>query len=169
MTTKNPRLTITLAPLLAAQIRRISEITGNSQSAIISELLQGSEPVFTRIIQVLEAAQAAKQSLKGKLTEDMEHAQVRMEKQLGLALGEFEDATAPLLATLETVNRRSTRTAATARSAGARTRGVPVVSAPMSNRGVRYDLKATGKIAQVQGPVRVKAAKRGVKVRGGER
>ena len=168
MTTKNPRLTITLAPLLSVQIRRISELTGNSQSAIISELLEGSEPVFTRIIQVLEAAQTAKESLKGKLTEDMEHAQGRMEKQLGLALGEFEDATAPLLATLETINRRSTRTAATALQRGARTRASGVAT-PMSNRGVRYDLKATGKIAQVQSPVRAKAAKRGVKVRGGER
>ena len=56
MTTKNPRLTITLEPALAAQIKRMSELTGNSQSAIISELLDGSAPVFERVIKVLEAA-----------------------------------------------------------------------------------------------------------------
>lgn len=168
MTTKNPRLTITLQPVLAAQLRRISALTGNSQSALISELLEGSTPVFTRIIQVLEAAETAKQSLKGKLADDMEHVQGRMEKQFGLALGEFEDATAPLLATLETINRRGARTG-TAAQPRARPGASPGASTPMSNRGVRYDPIATGKIAQVQRPVRAKPAKRGVKARGVER
>ena len=59
MPAKNPRLTITLQPVLAAQLRRLSELTGNSQSALIAELLEGSEPIFTRMIQVLEAAEQA--------------------------------------------------------------------------------------------------------------
>lgn len=165
MTTKNPRLTITLQPLLAAQLRRMSELTGNSQSATIAELLSQSGPVFARIIQVLEAAKTAKDSLKGRLTDDVERAQSRMEQQLGLVLGEFEDVTAPLLESLETISRRSTRTG-TAAQPRARTGASPAVSTPMSNRGVRYDPIATEKIAQIQIPVRPKAAKRGVKVRG---
>ena len=60
MATKNPRLTITLTPSLAAQLRRLSELTGNSQSSLIAELLDGSGPVFDKMIQVLEAAAIAK-------------------------------------------------------------------------------------------------------------
>ena len=56
MATKNPRLTITLQPSLAAQLRRLSELTGNSQSSLIAELLEGSGPVFDRMIKVMEAA-----------------------------------------------------------------------------------------------------------------
>ena len=65
MTTKNPRLTITLQPALSAQFRRLSELTGQSQSSIIAELLSGSEPVLERMIRVLEAAEAAKGELRG--------------------------------------------------------------------------------------------------------
>ena len=54
------RLTITLQPTLAAQLRKLSQLTGNSQSALIGELLEGSGPVFDRMIQVMEAAKTAK-------------------------------------------------------------------------------------------------------------
>ena len=59
MPTPNPRLTITLEPSTAAQLRRMSELTGNSQSSMISELLSQSAPVFDRLITVLEAAEVA--------------------------------------------------------------------------------------------------------------
>ena len=77
MPAKNPRLTITLQPSLAAQLRKLSELTGNSQSALIGDLLEGTGPVFDRMIQVLEAAKTAKESMRGKLADDMEHAQPR--------------------------------------------------------------------------------------------
>ena len=74
MPAKNPRLTITLQPSLA-QLRKLSELTGNSQSGLIGDLLEGSGPVFDRLIQVLEAAQTAKDSMRGKLTQEMGAAQ----------------------------------------------------------------------------------------------
>ena len=83
MPAKNPRLTITLQPSLAAQLRKLSELTGNSQSALIGDLLEGTGPVFDRMIQVLEAAKSAKESIRGKLADDMEHAQAKMEGALG--------------------------------------------------------------------------------------
>ena len=58
MPTKNPRLTITLNPALSVQIREISRLTGNSQSSVISVLLDGSHAVFDRIIAVLLAAES---------------------------------------------------------------------------------------------------------------
>jgi hypothetical protein len=90
MPTKNPRLTITLQPALAAQLRRLSELTGNSQSALIAELLEGSGPVFDRMIQVLEAADTVKQSIKGKVADDMQQAAERIDESLGLVFEGFD-------------------------------------------------------------------------------
>ena len=164
MPTKNPRLTITLQPSLAAQLRRLSELTGNSQSAVISELLQGSGPVFDRLIAVLEAAKTAKASMRGKLVEDMERAQAQVEGALGMALDGFDQFTGSLLDEAEAVTRRARRGPATR---GATGRGAAQPT-PISNRGVRYDPKATKTIAQSREPVRPKAAKLVAKTRGGK-
>ena len=109
MPTNNPRLTITLEPSLAALLRRLSELTGNSQSKLIAEILQGSEQVFERLIRVLEAAETAKAQLKEVTVRDMESAQNRIEQQLGLALGEMDSAFAPILKEAEAITRRSAR------------------------------------------------------------
>ncbi len=133
MPAKNPRLTITLEPSLHAQLRRLSELTGDSQSKLISEMLEGSTEVFSRLIQVLEAAELAKGQIKGKAAEDMKHAQGRMEAQFGLLLDDWEKGTAPLLADAETVARRA-RKGGLARDARP---PAPASLTPISNRGVR--------------------------------
>lgn len=140
MPTNNPRLTITLQPTLAAQLRRLSELTGNSQSALISELLEGSTPVFDRMIALLEAAHAAKESMRGQVMEGLDVAQAKLEKQLGLALDTMDAATGPLLEQMEAIQRRAKRA-----QGGPAPRGVPAAakrgarggSTPLSNRGVR--------------------------------
>lgn len=133
MPTANPRLTITLEPAIAACLRRLSEVTGNSQSKLIAELLEGSVPVFERVIATIEAAKSASDEIRGKLASDMQGAQSRIETQMGLVLDEFDGATAPLL---EAVKRRARKgTGARARSAGRPATAGP--STPMSNRGVR--------------------------------
>jgi len=164
MTTKNPRLTITLTPTLSAQLREISRLTGNSQSSLIAELLEGSQPVFDRLIKVLSAAEGAKQALRGKIAEDIDNAQTKMEAQLGLALDAFESSTDSMLEHMEDIKRRASRRGgdALAHTGGARREALT----PLSNRGVRYDPKATKTIAQSQGAVRPKPKKQGVKVRG---
>ena len=164
MPAKNPRLTITLEPSLAAQLRKLSELTGNSQSSLIGELLEGSGPVFDRMIQVLEAAKVAKESMRGKIADDIEQAQAKMEGALGMVLEGFDQWTGSLLDEAEAVTRRARR--------GPAPRGVsgPGAAAPtpISNRGVRYDPKATKAIAQSRLTVRPKAKKVGAKNRGGE-
>ncbi len=164
MPAKNPRLTITLEPSLAAQLRKLSELTGNSQSSLIGELLEGSGPVFDRMIQVLEAAKVAKESMRGKIADDIEQAQAKMEGALGMVLEGFDQWTGSLLDEAEAVTRRARR--------GPAPRGVsgPGAAAPtpISNRGVRYDPKATKTIAQSRLTVRPKAKKVGAKNRGGE-
>ena len=163
MPAKNPRLTITLQPSLAAQLRTLSELTGNSQSGLIGELLEGSGPVFDRLIQVLEAAQTAKESMRGKLTEDMEAAQAKVENAFGMALEGFDQITGSLLDEAEAVTRRARKGPAERDGAGLGA----AAPTPISNRGVRYDPKATKTIAQSRLTVRPKAKKVGAKKQGG--
>jgi hypothetical protein len=158
MTTQNPRLTITLQPSLAAQLRRLSQLTGNSQSSLISELLDGSAPVFDRLIRVLTAAEGAKASLRGHLAMDMAEAQARVEKQLGLDLDALGDGLQPLLDEFEVIRRRRGKGLVAGARAHAQT--FPATEpTPISNRGVRSDPTHTKNIAKTSRPARVKASK----------
>lgn len=140
MPTQNPRLTITLKPSTAALMRRMSELTGNSQSALIGELLEANEPVFERLVLLLQAAHDAKATVAEETKAGLDEAQRKLEQQLGLALETMDEATAPLLAHMETLKRRAGR----AGGVGPRPAGgtAPAGAAarratPMSNRGVR--------------------------------
>ena len=141
MPTQNPRLTITLEPTLSAQLRRLSELTGNSQSKLIAELLAGSTPTFDRLIRILEAAEAAKESVKGATAGDLREAHERLEGQLGLMLETLDDATAPLLEEAERIKRRGRKGSPGGQARAARqaapAAGRSGVSTPISNRGVR--------------------------------
>jgi hypothetical protein len=141
MPTKNPRLTITMQPALAAQLRRLSELTGNSQGSLIAELLEGSGPVFDRLINVLEAAKDVKASFRDSLVSDLAAAQSKIEGQLGLSLEAMDEATLPLLDEAEKVKRRARRKGShSVGKAPARK-----VATPLSNRGVRSDKKQAKK------------------------
>lgn len=161
MPAKNPRLTITLQPSLAAQLRKLSELTGNSQSGLIGELLEGSGPVFDRLIQVLEAAETAKESMRGRLTEDMQAAHAKVESALGMVFEGFDDITTSMLDEAEAVTRRGVGKRSAARPGAA-------APTPISNRGVRLDPIATKDIAQSRSRVRQKSGKVGEKIRGGK-
>lgn len=166
MATKNPRITITLKPSIAAHLRRLSELTGNSQSALIADLLEGSESVFERMIQVLEAAKSAKAAMKGKLANDMEKAQATMEGALGIALEGFDTYTGSLLDEAEAVQRRARR-GGHASAAQAPRAGVGAASpTPLSNRGVRSLTTTTKKIATGPEPLKPKPTKSSEKNRG---
>lgn len=148
----NPRLTITLDPAVAVSLRRLSEVTGNSQSKLISDLLEGSVPVFERVIATIEAANAASAEMRGRLASDMDKAQSRVEKHLGLVLDEFDQAAAPLTAPVDGVKRRARKKSAGRVDVGGTTpvrtpeaRSVDVSPTPISNRGVRSNAKAPRK------------------------
>lgn len=163
MSTTNPRLTITLKPSVSAQIRELSRLTGNSQSGVISELLESSSPVFERLIQVLAAAEKAKAELGVQVKRDLEGAQTRIERQFGLIMDDFGDVTRPILEQAEVIQRRAAaggaglslrRTSNTRREAAL---------TPPSNRGVRYDPINIEKIAAAVTPLKPKPKKRGGK------
>ena len=148
MPTSNPRVNVTLAPAMAARLKRISELTGNSQSALIATLLDTQAEVFDRLILVLEAADKAQRQARetlegGKLTGQLREAQVKIERQLGLALEEFDTATGNLLKDVEGVQRR-----AAGRSASAPSRRP---ATPPSNRGVRSTGKTPKKSTRTRG------------------
>lgn len=142
MPTQNPRLTVTLKPSTSAQLREMSRLTGNSQSAMIAEILEGSEPVFQRLIEVLSAAEEVKKEVRHKMASDLETAQTKMEKQLGLALETFHTHTGSLIDQVEAVRRRARRAPADGkRSAAAGAHRAR--STPPSNRGVRSTANPT--------------------------
>jgi predicted DNA-binding protein len=136
MQTPNPRVSITLKPSSYAQLKELSRLTGNSQSALIAEIIEQSAPVFARIIVVLNAAQTAKQGALDRVIGDMEKAQLRVEKHLGILVDDFEVTGAAVAEGLEHIARRGGRAvsgdAQAAPGAGRRTRPTPI-----SNRGVR--------------------------------
>lgn len=147
MPTQNPRLTVTLKPSTYARIQEVSRLTGNSQSSLIAEILENSEPIFDRLIQVLVAAETAKQQVRTQLVADMEVAQGRIESQLGLALDVMDGFAGDLLKGAEAVKRRSRRappaaspdtpSAASGFSGGVAGGVRRQRSTPLSNRGVR--------------------------------
>lgn len=139
MPTQNPRLSITFKPSFVVRLRRLSELTGNSQGALAAELLEGCVPAIDRLIKLLEAAQGAKDDVLGKLQSDLAEAQTRVEAQLGLALDEADSITASLVEEAETIRRRGAR-GGTRRRAPA---GALAAVTPPSNRGVRSTSKTS--------------------------
>jgi len=159
----NPRITITLKPEIHAMLRRLSELTGNSQSAFVSELLEASQEVFGRMVTLLEAAAKLKaegMSAPAAVKQSLADAQDRLEGQMGLALDVFDQAGAPLLQEAEKVSRRGRRGV----PAGGEARRPSKAPTPMSNRGVTPHGKTLSRGAgKGSGGGQVKAVTRGRK------
>ena len=83
--------------------------------------------MFDRMIQVMEAAKTAKESMRGRIAGDIEQAQARLEEGLGMALEGFDQWTGSLLDEAEAVTRRGWARSAARPGAAAPT--------PISNRG----------------------------------
>lgn len=112
MPASNPRITITLKPEVHALLRELARLADRSQSALVGELLEQSVPVFERMVSLLGAAERLKaESTKplAELRESLAVAQGRIEAQLGLALHDFDEGSAPLLSQAELVSRRRGR------------------------------------------------------------
>lgn len=143
MPTKNPRLTITISPTLHAQLRRLSDLTGNSQSALIADLLAGVGPRVQRVIRTLEIAQAAKAAMGGTIGESLGVAQELLEKQLGLELGPgWAESVGDLVERAEEPRRHRRRQAPQALAAAV---------TPPSNRGVRNPNEKASAQGQARG------------------
>lgn len=109
MATTKPRITITLKPSTHAALVRMSVLTKNSQSAIVGELLTSAEPVFVRMVRIIEAANKAKEGAQGHVLRGLEDAQAVLERQLGLIETDVDTRMVDMLDGLEQVARRSGR------------------------------------------------------------
>ena len=107
MATTKPRITVTLKPSTHAVLREMSRLTKNSQSQIIGELLEQAEPIFERMVQVIQAAKNAQADVKAKVLEGLEGAQGVLEQSLGLMTNDFHTRSLDLVDQLETVSRRA--------------------------------------------------------------
>jgi hypothetical protein len=147
MPAKNPRLTITMQPALHALFRRLSELTGQSQSSLVFELLDGSQPAIYKVIQLIEASNNAKEQLAGSIGQDLESAQDRVEQQLCMVLdrlGDGQFAQETMWEAQAIKHRRRTGSAQRVRG------GDGAAPPPVSNRGVR-SLTKQQKSAKAQG------------------
>lgn len=155
----NPRITITLKPEIHAILRRLSALTGNSQSAMVGELLESSQPVFERMAVLLEAAERLKaEGMQGSVSirKGLDDAQARLESQLGLLLEDMDTASRPLLDAAEKVARRAGRG-----TGGAGTSTAQRASAtPISNRGVTPRESKAKQVRKAEKPVAKKAVRR---------
>lgn len=127
-----------MQPTLHAIFRRLSELTGQSQSQLVFELLDGSQGALQNVISLLEKANHAKEELSGSVGADLQDAQDRIERQLGLALeslGEPEWSQESFAT--ERVPFRSRPKAAVAGAQRTRLRPLEQLKPPSSNRGVR--------------------------------
>ena len=105
----NPRVSVTLKPSLDAALRRLSEATGQSKSAIIAELLEQSEQVFVRMAAIIETAKTATVEAKERMAANLEEAHNRLVEQAGVVGDLFEEQTADLVNELEQIGRRKGR------------------------------------------------------------
>jgi hypothetical protein len=183
--TKNPRTTITLSPATHALMKELATLNDESMSATIGGLLEQVSPVLERVVTVLRAANLAKDAVKGRLVDDLEQAQARMEKSLGLALDDFGSMEQPFLDLFEDVKRRSPkaakapgdasdmtggralangrRAAAEGASLAGRNRAARSAATPPSNRGVRSHPKKGSKPILARVPAQnVKSSNRAV-------
>lgn len=86
MATTKPRITVTLEPATYAVLKRMSDVGGESMSALVGSLVELAAPTLTRAAHVIEAAKGADQKALDAFVS---------------ALGAAEARLAPLLSSVE--------------------------------------------------------------------
>jgi hypothetical protein len=135
MPTVNPRITVTLKPSTYAAFKRMAVVSKTSISALLADLAEQAQPVLGRMVQVIEAAQTAQESVKQSVSANLEAAEALLNEQLGLMLDDSEKRSNDLVDGLEAISRRSGRGATAAAPAAKRLVRQPVSRPPISNRG----------------------------------
>lgn len=107
MPAKNPRISVTVKPETDALLRRLSELTGDSTSKMVGDILEQSQPVFERLVKVLEAAAMAKDQLTAKHTEGLKEAEAQVLEHFGLSMDLFEQMTDSIVSDAEAITRKT--------------------------------------------------------------
>jgi hypothetical protein len=107
MSTLNPRITVTLTPAVAAVLKDMSALGGNSQSSIVGELLSSALPVLERVVATLRAGAVVEAAARQEIAAGLDRAQERLERQMGSLMDEFDTVSRPLFEEAEKVQRRA--------------------------------------------------------------
>ena len=91
MSTKNPRINITLKQADYEVIKRLSELTGSSMSKTINEYLDLIVPTLERVVENLELIQKSDENFKRSLVEGLDQSLVRLEALNHYALSEYDN------------------------------------------------------------------------------
>lgn len=101
MAAKNPRLSVVLTPSLAATLAQISEVSGESASAVVRGLLLQSEPALGRMLELLKAASRAKDLVGSGLGDTLSRVVDDLETAVAVADERMSRMTGDLVAKAE--------------------------------------------------------------------
>lgn len=90
MSTKNPRINITLKQADYDVIKRLSELTGTSMSKTINEYLEVVIPTLDRVADNLEIIKNSDKNIKEGLVKSVDDALARLETLNHYALSEYD-------------------------------------------------------------------------------
>ncbi len=85
MPATSPRITVTITDELSVALKRLSQLTRQSQSSLVGELLAQSLPVFERMVQLMEAVSAINEKVDKSaksIREGMDAAHSQLEATL---------------------------------------------------------------------------------------
>lgn len=90
MTTKNPRITITLNPDHYRVVQSISAMTGKPMSAFIVEMLGSAMPTVERMAVTFQKIKSAQDETRSRFLETIDQAQSEIEPIVMNAVGQFD-------------------------------------------------------------------------------
>lgn len=89
MATNRPRITVTLTTDTYALLKDLSELSGNSMSFLISDLVGGIIPQLARTVEVMKAAKDAPEEIKQKIIEQYEQSEQKILEAQALVEDQF--------------------------------------------------------------------------------
>lgn len=90
MTTKNPRITITLSPHHHKVLQSISTTTGQPMSAFVVDMLESAMPTIERMAVTFQKIKSAQDETRSRYLETIDEAQSAIEPVVMQALGQFD-------------------------------------------------------------------------------
>lgn len=90
MATTKPRITITLTHRQHEVLKAISDNSGQSMSAFVSEILEQSLPVLERMAESFRKIKSAQDEQRKRIAEELDQAQNAVEPILAQVIGQFD-------------------------------------------------------------------------------
>lgn len=90
MATNKPRITVTLTTRQHDVLRAISENSGQSMSAFVSDLLEQSLPVLERMAESFRKIKEVQDEQRRRIVLELDQAQASVEPIVGQVLGQFD-------------------------------------------------------------------------------